>query len=1021
MSTSSAQITELFQQVLDDYPVEKIGDGLTSNPVRGLLEEEIPGTLSQLLDGESLLYRGSAGQGRWTSIPWVAILDPDETEGTQEGVYVVYLFEPQEDRFYLTLNQGVTELKEDQGARSARQHLVDKAESIRQRVIPDEFTAGPLEFPHASSRNELYGAGTIYYKEYTSGTLPDDEPFLQTLEDLLEAYSEYLSRRESQDREGWEPSEETEYRARWLAERYREDRSWEDLRSTADYTSEAIRSTVEAVLDEYDGIDTTVLTALFRLCQHDGQINLDTKRDAVQKLAIPDETTEEILSYISKGTGSVGGPNFHLSVPDEATENALLQIFTTLLDGNDDELEEAVGQLADLDISGLQSGSFSPILHYLHPTKFPIINGLVVDGVRKYYGQTITKDLEDYLEIAESYRAIRDQYGFNSHFRDLDYFFVWADNIGERIEWDHDWTWMLTEDGRSRRDSYVIQPGSSGSDGGPDERPALWRAWKEHGLISAGGEDGDLRELGEEERKRRGKAHDWGATQAWETLMDMSPGDVIIAKWGSSKFVGLGVVKPDSYDYLPHGEGYQERDDGGTTSHPHIRYVDWVITDDDGWESDKIGLSTTFVRDTALSYSYFEELRYKFANHLQGDIDRFKNLERVSRSYFGESATQFRGGSAEGTRTILREEKETSRPAIPKGRLFEGLHFPFADDLLYSISAAIQAGKYIIFTGPPGTGKTELAENVAEILVEQEELRFTGYKLTTATADWTTFDTVGGRMPAETEDRLVFEPGFFLERFKKDGEQRNDILIIDELNRSDIDKAFGQLFTVLSGQAVQLPFKYRGETIEIVPEAKFKGNTPADHQFVVPHNWRLFATMNSYDKASLYEMSYAFMRRLAFIEVRIPDLKSLDAKNDPVKFLLPYLAEWYDYDTADIGPEAVEADPNLPGIDDVNAVVQVWYTLTVGEHIRPVGPALVRDMIEYMDVHQGPLEKRLADAVVAYVYPQLEGVPDAKEIVNELSELADLRPEADRMRSTAETMLDVSFGANTGDSLLDPN
>jgi len=41
-------------------------------------------------------------------------------------------------------------------------------------------------------------------------------------------------------------------------------------------------------------------------------------------------------------------------------------------------------------------------------------------------------------------------------------------------------------------------------------------------------------------------------------------------------------------------------------------------------------------------------------------------------------------------------------------------------------------------------------------------------------------------------------------------------LVIDELNRADIDKAFGQLFTVLSGQSVQLPYtKDNNEEVEI--------------------------------------------------------------------------------------------------------------------------------------------------------------------------------------------------------------
>ena len=78
----------------------------------------------------------------------------------------------------------------------------------------------------------------------------------------------------------------------------------------------------------------------------------------------------------------------------------------------------------------------------------------------------------------------------------------------------------------------------------------------------------------------------------------------------------------------------------------------------------------------------------------------------------------------------------------------------------------------------------------------------TGYLPTTATTEWTTFETIGGFQP--TADGLIFRPGLFV-----DAIETGRWLVIDELNRSNFDRAFGQLFTVLSGQAVVLPFKRR--------------------------------------------------------------------------------------------------------------------------------------------------------------------------------------------------------------------
>ena len=116
-----------------------------------------------------------------------------------------------------------------------------------------------------------------------------------------------------------------------------------------------------------------------------------------------------------------------------------------------------------------------------------------------------------------------------------------------------------------------------------------------------------------------------------------------------------------------------------------------------------------------------------------------------------------------------------------------------------------------------------------------------------------------------TPDGLIFRPGLFVEAI-----ETGRWLVIDELNRSNFDRAFGQLFTVLSGSAVVLPYKRKGQSrpLSLVPA----GVDPPDDTdpIRVPANWRIIATMNVFDKNLLFEMSYALMRRFAFIEVGTP-------------------------------------------------------------------------------------------------------------------------------------------------------
>jgi MoxR-like ATPase len=174
---------------------------------------------------------------------------------------------------------------------------------------------------------------------------------------------------------------------------------------------------------------------------------------------------------------------------------------------------------------------------------------------------------------------------------------------------------------------------------------------------------------------------------------------------------------------------------------------------------------------------------------------------------------------------------------------------------------SLRAGKHLLLGGPPGTGKTTLAEALCRAVVG------TNYDVTTATADWTTFDTIGGYLPHA--QGLTFVPGVVLRSLRTAG-----WLVIDEVNRADIDKSFGPLFTVLaggegtSGRTSVLPYTTSdGKPVTIEWSS---GSASTEGVYPITPTWRIIGTLNVSDKASLFRLSFAFLRRFAVIDVPLP-------------------------------------------------------------------------------------------------------------------------------------------------------
>ena len=271
--------------------------------------------------------------------------------------------------------------------------------------------------------------------------------------------------------------------------------------------------------------------------------------------------------------------------------------------------------------------------------------------------------------------------------------------------------------------------------------------------------------------------------------------------------------------------------------------------------------------------------------------------------------------------------------------------------VLAGLVAALNSGKHVVLTGAPGTAKTTLAEAVAA--VARDAGRCTGHTLATATADWSTYETVGGYRP-QADGNLVFEPGIVLKAIADDR-----WLVLDEMNRANTDRALGPLFTVLSGQAVVLPVELDGRPVRIRPAGVPPDDRFADH--VVSPDWRIVATTNVLDRALLFDLSFALMRRFAFIEVNAPDA---DGYRELIHRALA---------------DAAADTPTVVRVEDL-----VGRLLALTDQ-RPLGPALFMDAARYVaaylyDDPDVPDADLVLGAFFAYLLPQFEGVDERQAV-----------------------------------------
>ena len=324
----------------------------------------------------------------------------------------------------------------------------------------------------------------------------------------------------------------------------------------------------------------------------------------------------------------------------------------------------------------------------------------------------------------------------------------------------------------------------------------------------------------------------------YQFIHDASERDLCVAMDGAT-VLGIGrIVGP--YEYTTSGgRGF------------HRRRVEWLNTDE--WTlPEKEGLQTTFV-----------------------PLTRPANLVSIEKRIFDSAGAALPPPPAAAGTGVSVHVGVTTRPL---------------DGWLARIESVLSRKSQVILHGPPGTGKTYWADLAATKLLARSWFGL----------EYGALDDKQKRELSKALTRCTFHPAYgyedFLEGFRPtrtaSGALGFDLragvfkqlciaalaqpdrlffLLIDEINRGDIPRIFGELLTVLEhdkrGRSVTLPLS--GET------------------FVVPSNIRVIGTMNTADR-SIALLDAALRRRFGFIEL-LPDSSPLTGSSIAGLPLGPFL------------------------------------------------------------------------------------------------------------------------------------
>jgi len=344
----------------------------------------------------------------------------------------------------------------------------------------------------------------------------------------------------------------------------------------------------------------------------------------------------------------------------------------------------------------------------------------------------------------------------------------------------------------------------------PGNDACYWEEFYKKDIMAIGwGEIGDLSKFASKDEMKQkmkekmdpSRPYKNAAHATWQFANEIKPGDIVFVKKGMHKIIGRGIVTSD-YRFEPDAKDHYN----------NVRSVNWINKEEKEHPGQAVLKTLT---DITPYTEYVQKLTALFDGEIPEQIDE---IEKTYPPYDSD---------------IFLEEVYMNQSEYD------------------TLTGLLRTKKNVILQGAPGVGKTFAAKRLAYSMLGMKDQ--SRVALVQFHQSYSYEDFIEGYRPSSDGDGFVIRKGVFYNFCLEaaDNLDKDYFFIIDEINRGNLSKIFGELFMLIEADK-------RGNPLKLLY---------SEDSFVVPKNVYIIGMMNTADR-SLAMLDYALRRRFAFYDIK---------------------------------------------------------------------------------------------------------------------------------------------------------